>query len=85
MESEFSDAKKHREEENPQTLASPEHGTEKKKKKKRKRKKITEESNEQPQVEVCPKPFADSLVSIVPQEENAETSTQNPNPDMYHV
>ncbi|KAG4998239.1 hypothetical protein JHK85_029678 [Glycine max] len=80
MQSEFSDAKKHREEENPQTLASPEHGTEKKKKKKRKRKKITEESNEQPQVEVCPKPFADSLVSIVPQEENAETSTQNPNP-----
>ncbi|KAK7357331.1 hypothetical protein VNO80_16615 [Phaseolus coccineus] len=64
-----------REEENPQKLASPEHGATAKRKKKRK--KINEESNEQSQVEVCPKPSVDSLFS---QEGNAETAADNPEP-----
>ncbi|KAH1036345.1 hypothetical protein GYH30_056018 [Glycine max] len=79
MQSEFSDAKKRREEDNPQTLVSLVRDSEKKKRK-RKRKKKIEESNEQPQVEVCPKSLVDSVIPIVAQKENAETTTENSNP-----
>ncbi|RDX91431.1 hypothetical protein CR513_26590, partial [Mucuna pruriens] len=37
------------------------------------------ESNEQPQYEVCPKPLVDTVIPIVPQEGNADSTTQNPN------
>ncbi|KAK8467501.1 hypothetical protein PHAVU_007G070600 [Phaseolus vulgaris] len=64
-----------REEENPQKLASPEPGATAKRKKKRK--KINEESNEQSQVEVFPKPSVDSQFS---QEGNVDTAADNPQP-----
>ncbi|TKY51301.1 proteoglycan 4 isoform X1 [Spatholobus suberectus] len=72
--SEFSDRKRCKEEENPQTIASPEQGGTRKRKRRRKK---NEESNEEPQGEVSPKPLLDT---VIPQGENAEATTQNPNP-----
>nr|KYP74800.1 Uncharacterized protein C683.02c family [Cajanus cajan] len=77
--SELLDTKKCIEDENLQTLASPEEGSTKKKKK---RKKKTEESYEEPQVEVCPKPLLDKVIPFVQHVEKAEAITQDPNPTL---
>ncbi|XP_027363005.1 neurofilament heavy polypeptide-like isoform X2 [Abrus precatorius] len=74
--SEFSDRKRCREEEeNPETLTSLEQCS--KKKKKRKKKNKGQEANEHPQVQVCPNPLLeDTLIPIVSPKEKTEATAQ---------